>query len=98
MRTIDSVRRAFNPNLDIQGIVLTMHDKRNNLSNMVAEDVRAYFGDKVYNTIIPRNVRISEAPSHGLPVLVYDTKSMGAQAYLALAGEIIHRERHMGAG
>ena len=98
MRTIDSVRRAFNPNLDIQGIVLTMHDKRNNLSNMVAEDVRAYFGDKVYNTIIPRNVRISEAPSHGLPVLVYDTKSTGAQAYLALAGEIIHRERHMGAG
>ena len=98
LRTIDSVRKAFNPTLDIQGIVLTMHDKRNNLSNMVAEDVRAYFGDKVYNTIIPRNVRISEAPSHGLPVLVYDMKSTGAQAYLALAGEIIHRERYAGAG
>ena len=96
MSTIESVRRAFNPSLEIQGIVLTMHDKRNNLSDMVAEDVRAFFGDKVYNTIIPRNVRVSEAPSHGLPVLIYDMNSAGAQAYLALAGEIIHRERRMG--
>ena len=96
MSTIESVRKAFNPGLEIQGIVLTMHDKRNNLSDMVAEDVRAFFGDRVYNTIIPRNVRVSEAPSHGLPVLVYDMNSSGAQAYLALAGEIIHRERLMG--
>jgi chromosome partitioning protein len=96
MSTIESVRRAFNPSLEIQGIVLTMHDKRNNLSDMVAEDVRAFFGEKVYNTIIPRNVRVSEAPSHGLPVLIYDMNSAGAQAYLALAGEIIHRERRMG--
>ncbi len=96
MSTIENVRKAFNPGLEIQGIVLTMHDRRNNLSDMVAEDVRAFFGDRVYNTIIPRNVRVSEAPSHGLPVLVYDMNSAGAQAYLALAGEIIHRERRMG--
>ena len=96
MSTIESVRKAFNPDLEIQGIVLTMHDKRNNLSDMVAEDVRAFFGDRVYNTIITRNVRVSEAPSHGLPVLVYDMNSAGAQAYLSLAGEIIHRERRMG--
>jgi len=97
MTTIESVRKAFNAGLEIQGIVLTMHDKRNNLSDMVAEDVRSFFGDKVYQTVIPRNVRISEAPSHGLPVLVYDMNCPGAQAYLALAGEVIHRERHMGA-
>ncbi len=96
MSTIDRIQKAFNPNLKIQGIVLTMHDKRNSLSDLVAADVRAYFGDKVYNTIIPRNVRVSEAPSHGMPVLVYDINSAGAQAYLALAGEIIHRERHRG--
>jgi len=96
MSTIESVRKAFNPGLEIQGIVLTMHDKRNNLSDMVAEDVRAFFGEKVYNTVIPRNVRVSEAPSHGLPVLVYDMNSAGAQAYLALAGEVIHRERRFG--
>jgi len=96
MATIESVRAAFNPGLEIQGIVLTMHDKRNNLSDMVANDVRAFFGDKVYDTMIPRNVRVSEAPSHGLPVLVYDMNCTGAQAYLALAGEVIHRERHMG--
>ena len=97
IRTIENVRKAFNPKLEIQGIVLTMHDSRNNLSSIVAADVRSYFGDKVYNTIIPRNVRVSEAPSHGMPVLIYDITSAGAQAYLALAGEIIHRERHMGA-
>ena len=96
MSTIESVRAAFNPSLEIQGIVLTMHDKRNNLSEMVANDVREFFGKKVYETMIPRNVRISEAPSHGLPVLVYDMNCAGAQAYLALAGEVIHRERHEG--
>ena len=96
IKTIESVKRTFNPNLKIQGIVLTMHDKRNTLSDLVAKDVRAYFGNKVYNTVIPRNVRVSEAPSHGMPVVVYDIHSKGAQAYLALAGEIIHRERNMG--
>jgi len=92
-RTIDRIRATFNPALEIQGIVLTMYDKRNNLSDMVANDVRAYFGDKVYNTVIPRNVRVSEAPSHGRPVLIYDINCAGSQAYLHLAGEVIHRER-----
>ena len=77
----------------MQGIVLTMYDSRNNLSDMVANDVRAYFGDKVYNTVIPRNVRVSEAPSHGRPVLIYDINCAGSQAYLHLASEVIHRER-----
>ncbi|MEQ8194504.1 MAG: AAA family ATPase [Rhodospirillales bacterium] len=91
-RTIERVANKFNPGLDIQGIVLTMFDKRNNLSGMVADDVRAFFGDKVYNTVIPRNVRISEAPSYGRPVLVYDMSCAGSQAYLHLASEVIHRE------
>jgi len=97
VKTIDKVRYSFNANLDIQGIVLTMYDQRNNLSADVAADVRGYFGDKVYTTVIPRNVRVSEAPSHGVPVLVYDMNCAGAQAYLALAGEIIHRERKLSA-
>lgn len=92
VRTIERVKNAFNNKLDIQGVVLTMYDKRNNLSDMVAEDVRNYFGAKVYETVIPRNVRVSEAPSHGLPVLLYDFNSTGAQAYAHLAKEIIHRE------
>ncbi len=92
-RTVERIKARFNPTLDIQGIVLTMYDKRNNLSDMVANDVRAYFGDKVYNTVIPRNVRVSEAPSHGRPVLIYDIKCAGSQAYLHLASEVIHRER-----
>ena len=91
--TIERVRQAFNPALEIQGIVLTMFDKRNNLSEMVAADVRGFFGDKVYQTVIPRNVRISEAPSHGKPVLLYDVKSTGAEAYLHLAKEVLKRER-----
>ncbi|MEX2451196.1 MAG: AAA family ATPase [Rhodospirillales bacterium] len=91
-RTIERVAGKFNPGLDIQGIVLTMFDKRNNLSSMVADDARAFFGDKVYKTVIPRNVRISEAPSHGRPVLVYDMSCAGSQAYLHLASEVIHRE------
>ena len=95
IRTIDRVKRGLNPGLDIQGIVLTMHDQRNNLSQMVANDVREYFGDKVYKTVIPRNVKISEAPSHGRPVLVYDVNCAGSKAYLSLAGEIIHRERRV---
>jgi chromosome partitioning protein len=93
VRTIERVRKGLNPRLEIQGIVLTMVDKRNNLSEMVESDVRGYFGDKVYATVIPRNVRISEAPSHGKPILIYDLQSKGAQAYLNLAGEVLKREQ-----
>ncbi len=97
VKTIERVKRAFNPGLDIQGIVLTMHDRRNNLSHMVADDVRDFFGDKVYKTVIPRNVRVSEAPSHGRPVIIFDLDCAGSQAYLSLAGEVIHRERRISA-
>jgi len=93
LKTLELVRAGLNPCLEIQGIILTMFDKRNNLSEQVAEDVRAHLGDKVYQTIIPRNVRISEAPSHGLPALVYDLRCPGSQAYIKLAGELIQRER-----
>lgn len=94
MRTIERVQKVFNPILEIQGIVLTMYDKRNNLSDQVASDVREYFGDKVYKTVIPRNVKVSEAPSYGKPVLMYDMKCAGSQAYLHLAGEVLRREGH----
>ena len=93
LRTIDRVRQTFNPDLGIQGIVLTMFDGRNNLSLQVAADVREHLGQLVYRTVIPRNVRVSEAPSHGLPVLVYDTRCAGSQAYIRLAGEVIEKER-----
>ena len=93
LRTIELVRQSLNPSLEIQGIVLTMFDKRNRLSDQVAADVRKHMGEKVYNTVIPRNVRISEAPSHGLPALVYDLRCPGSQAYIKLAGEVIQRER-----
>jgi len=93
LRTIDLVRGSLNPGLEIQGVVLTMFDKRNNLSEQVATDVRQHLGEKVYQTIIPRNVRISEAPSHGLPALLYDLKSAASQAYIKLAGELIQREK-----
>jgi chromosome partitioning protein len=92
-RTIDRVRRAFNPRLQLDGIVLTMVDRRNNLSELVAADVRGFFKDKVFETVIPRNVRVSESPSHGLPVLLYDFRSPGAQAHLRLAAEFLKRER-----
>jgi len=92
-RTIERVKRTLNPALEIQGVVLTMFDKRNNLSNLVAADVRGHFGAKVFDTVIPRNVRVSEAPSHGKPVLLYDVRSPGAQAYIHLAGEVLKRER-----
>ncbi|WP_372617046.1 ParA family protein [Falsiroseomonas sp.] len=92
-RTIDRVRRALNPRLALEGIVLTMVDRRNNLSELVASDVRSFFKEKVFETVIPRNVRISEAPSHGLPVLLYDFRSPGAQAHLRLAAEFLRRER-----
>ncbi|TVR83750.1 MAG: ParA family protein [Rhodospirillales bacterium] len=93
MRTIERVRQALNPRLEIHGIVLTMFDRRNNLSTLVADDVRQYFGDKVYDTVIPRNVRISEAPSHGRPVLIYDVNCSGSRAYLHLANELLRREK-----
>ncbi|NQV83422.1 MAG: ParA family protein [Rhodospirillales bacterium] len=95
VHTIERVKTAFNPGLAIQGIVLTMHDKRNNLSDQVANDVRHHFGDKVYKTVIPRNVRVSEAPSHGRPVMIYDLNCPGSKAYISLAGEVISRERRM---
>jgi chromosome partitioning protein len=93
LTTVEKVRAGLNPDLSIHGIVLTMYDKRNKLSMQVVEDVREHLGEKVYKTIIPRNVRISEAPSHGKPALLYDLKCAGSQAYLKLASEIIHRER-----
>jgi chromosome partitioning protein len=93
MRTIDLVRSNLNKGLVIQGVVLTMYDKRNNLSAQVAADVRAHFGDTVYDTVIPRNVRVSEAPSFGKPVLLYDLNCSGAQAYLSLAKEVVRQER-----
>jgi chromosome partitioning protein len=95
VKTINMIQQTLNPTLDLQGIVLTMHDKRNNLSDLVANDVREHFGEKVYNTVIPRNIRVSEAPSHGKPVLLYDINCPGSQAYLNLAGELIQREKRM---
>ncbi|OGW39231.1 MAG: chromosome partitioning protein ParA [Nitrospirae bacterium RBG_13_39_12] len=89
-RTLRFVRSSFNPNLEIEGIVLTMFDPRNNLSQEVASEVRKHFGDKVYNTIIPRNVTLGEAPSYGKPALLYDVRSKGAQSYLSLAKEILN--------
>jgi chromosome partitioning protein len=95
LQTVEQVRSTLNPNLSIHGIVLTMFDSRNNLSNQVVADVRQFMGSKVYNTMIPRNVRISEAPSYGKPVLVYDLKCVGSEAYLKLATEVIQREREL---
>jgi chromosome partitioning protein len=95
LQTVEQVRSTLNPNLTIHGIVLTMFDSRNNLSNQVVADVRQFMGDKVYNTMIPRNVRISEAPSYGKPVLVYDLRCVGSEAYLKLATEVIQREREL---
>jgi chromosome partitioning protein len=98
LRTVEQVKTTLNPTLSIHGIVLTMYDSRNNLSNQVVADVRQFMGSKVYETIIPRNVRISEAPSYGKPVLVYDLKCVGSEAYLRLATEIIQREKELKAG
>ena len=91
--TIDQIRATLNPQLEIQGVVLTMHDQRTSLSKEVAENVRAFFGPKVYETVIPRNTRVAEAPSHGKPILLYDYDCAGSQAYIRLATEIIERER-----
>lgn len=95
LQTVDQVRRTINPDLSIQGIVLTMYDGRNNLANQVVDDVRTHMGDTVYQTVIPRNVRVSEAPSYGKPALLYDLKCAGSQAYLQLASEVIRRERQL---
>jgi chromosome partitioning protein len=97
VRTIERVKRSLNPTLEIKGVLLTMFDRRNNLSDSVAADVRDHFGDKVFETVIPRNVRVSEAPSHGKPVLLYDLRCPGAQAYIHLAGEVLRRERRSAA-
>ncbi len=95
IKNINQIKKVFNPELKVQGIVLTMFDRRNNLSSMVEKDVRSYFGDLVYQTVIPRSVRISEAPSHGKPILIYDFKSVGAQAYINLAKEVLKREKEI---
>ena len=90
--TIETIKSTLNPQIQIEGIVLTMYDKRNSLSALVEEDVRGHFGKKVYKTVIPRNVRISEAPSHGKPVLIYDTSCVGSVAYIGLAKEVIFNQ------
>jgi chromosome partitioning protein len=97
LQTFEEVRASVNPALTLHGIVLTMYDKRNSLANQVVADVRDYMGDKVYKTVIPRNVRISEAPSYGKPAILYDLNCAGSQAYLQLASEIIRRERRLAA-
>lgn len=92
LRTIETVKANFNPGLEMKGVVLTMFDGRNNLSGQVANDVRGYLGKKVFKTVIPRNVRVSESPSHGKPVLLYDYKCSGSQAYIRLARELLRWE------
>ncbi len=92
IKNLNIIKRRFNPKLELQGVVLTMYDGRNNLSQMVEDDVRNFFGKKVYQTVIPRNVRVSEAPSHGKPVLLYDHRCQGSQAYISLASEMLKRE------
>jgi chromosome partitioning protein len=90
--TLRRVRAVLNPSLDIAGVLMTMYDERTNLGQQVARDIRAFFQDRVFSTVIPRNVRLGEAPSHGIPVILYDVKSRGAEAYLALAREVLARE------
>ncbi len=94
LNTVEQVKQTINPLLSIHGVVMTMFDPRNNLSQQVVADVRSFLGEKVYDTMIPRNVRVSEAPSHGKPVLIYDLKCLGSQAYLKLASEVIQREKN----
>jgi chromosome partitioning protein len=95
--TIEGVKAAFNPQLEIEGILLTMVDPRMNLTQQVADEVRAHFEGKVYRTTIPRNVRLSEAPSHGKPICLYDNRSTGSMSYQALAEELLHRSRQVAA-
>ena len=91
--TLRRVRAAFNPSLDIAGVLMTMYDERTNLGQQVSRDIRAFFEDRVFTTVIPRNIRLGEAPSHGIPAILYDVKSRGAEAYLALALEVLARDR-----
>jgi chromosome partitioning protein len=99
METFQQIRRVRNPTLEIEGVLLTMFDERTNLSNQVMHDLREFFGNKVFSTIVPRNIRLGEAPSHGRPILLYDIKSKGAEAYIRLAKEIIHvTEKSIGKG
>jgi chromosome partitioning protein len=91
--TLRRVRAAFNPSLDIAGVLMTMYDERTNLGQQVSRDIRAFFQERVYDTVIPRNIRLGEAPSHGIPAILYDVKSRGAEAYLALAREMLERDR-----
>ncbi len=91
--TIERVRQAFNPTLEVEGVLLTMYDDRTNLGQQVSANIREYFGDRVYTTVIPRNIRLGEAPSHGVPVILYDARSKGAEAYVALAHEFMARRR-----
>jgi chromosome partitioning protein len=93
LNTIRKIRETLNPSLEIEGLLRTMYDPRNNLDNEVSAQLKAHFGDKLYRTVIPRNIRLAEAPSHGKPVIGYDMQSKGAQAYLALAGEMLRREQ-----
>ena len=95
--TLRRVRAALNPELDIAGVLLTMYDERTNLGQQVARDIRAFFQDRVYTTVIPRNIRLGEAPSHGIPAVLYDVRSRGAEAYLALARELLARDAALSA-
>jgi chromosome partitioning protein len=97
LNTIRKIRETLNPQLEIEGLLRTMYDPRNNLDNEVSAQLKQHFGDKLYRTIIPRNIRLAEAPSHGKPVIAYDMQSKGAQAYLALAGEMLRREQETAA-
>ena len=96
LSTIEQVRGSVNVALEVEGILRTMYDPRNSLTNAVSSQLHEHFGDKVYRTVIPRNVRLAEAPSHGMPAMHYDQYSRGSRAYLALAGEIIRREERAG--
>jgi chromosome partitioning protein len=95
VRTVERVRQTFNPHLNLFGIVLTMYDRRNNLSRQVEDEVKTYFKDIVFDTMIPRNVKISEAPSHGKPVILYDTRCVGSKAYIMMAKEFLRREKNL---
>lgn len=95
MKTVQKVKKNFNPNLQLHGIVLTMFDGRSNLSKSIVSDVKEFFKDQVYDTLIPRNVRIPEAPSHGKPVIIYDVRSVGAKSYIRLAAEVLNREKEL---
>ena len=92
LETVEKIKKVLNPSLRVEGFLRTMYDPRNNLANQVSQQLLKHFGDKVYKTVIPRNVRLAEAPSHGLPALIYDKSSSGAVAYLALAGEMLRRD------